>query len=342
MTSQVLFIGTFISSTSGSKGPSESISEKLSEMGHLVGTVSGKKSPIVRFLDTTFHIINRSYSIAFVDVYSSRTLYLTYFYTLLLRLKGIPYISILHGGALEEKYDTIHNFLNPLLLRSKHIITPSVFLQSFFTKKGFEVQHLPNPLNQDLFPYKERSGIPSMNVKLLWVRAFSEIYQPELAIYTLLHLRQRGYKASLTMVGPDKGKLKECQFLAEKNQLLPFISFTGPVDNSKLYTYYHTHDILLNTTKYESFGMAVAEAASCGLPVVSNAVGEIKAAWKHEHDIILANENDFADKVSLLIENSKLYTKISQEAYHHAKLFYRDNIIPQWLKLIHTISKKTA
>ena len=51
-------------------------------------------------------------------------------------------------------------------------------------------------------------------IKLLWVRSFSKIYNPELAIKVLKTLIDEGIPASLCMVGPDSDgslkKLKSC------------------------------------------------------------------------------------------------------------------------------------
>ena len=37
------------------------------------------------------------------------------------------------------------------------------------------------------------------------------------------------------------------------------IDFVGPVPNDRLFEHFHSHDYFLNTTKYESFGVALAE-----------------------------------------------------------------------------------
>jgi glycosyltransferase involved in cell wall biosynthesis len=71
--------------------------------------------------------------------------------------------------------------------------------------------------------------------------------------------------------------------------LLEKITFTGPINNTELPAYYSSHSVFLNTTSYESFGMAVLEAAACGIPTVSTPVGEIPLLWKAGEEIMLTD-----------------------------------------------------
>lgn len=341
MTPKILFVGTYLSSSSGSKGPSESISEELKKNeSYIIQIVSTKKTPLLRFLDTCFLILNKRFDVAFVDIYSSRTIYLTYWYCLLLRIKKTPYVCVLHGGGLIDNYPKIKSVLTPIIRKSSYNITPSLYLKAFFIQQKINVKYIPNPVSKSLFPYQSRSEINYNQVKLLWVRAFSEIYQPKIAIQALLELHQKGINASLTMIGPDKGMLQECIQFAQKNNLLPYINFVGHVPNNELYQYYHTHHVFLNTTRYESFGMAVAESASCGTPIVSNAVGEIAFAWMDNEDIVLANNDNFGSKVFSLITDKEKYLKLSINGFKHAQKFYSENILHQWVDIIEHINTK--
>ena len=65
------------------------------------------------------------------------------------------------------------------------------------------------------------------------------------------------------------------------------IKILGPISNKKLSYYYQRHNVFINTTSYESFGTALIEAASCGIPIVSTNVGEIPLNWTNEKDILL-------------------------------------------------------
>src|SRR6185436_13947644 len=53
------------------------------------------------------------------------------------------------------------------------------------------------------------------------------------------------------------------------------VAFAGEVDGGHIDAYYDAADVLVMPTRYEGYGMAVAEALARGLPVVSTATGAI-------------------------------------------------------------------
>jgi glycosyltransferase involved in cell wall biosynthesis len=53
------------------------------------------------------------------------------------------------------------------------------------------------------------------------------------------------------------------------------VAFAGEVDGDHIDTYYDAADVLVMPTRYEGYGMAVAEGLARGLPVVSTATGAI-------------------------------------------------------------------
>ncbi len=53
------------------------------------------------------------------------------------------------------------------------------------------------------------------------------------------------------------------------------VRFAGEVDGTRIATFYDDADVLVMPTRYEGYGMAVAEGLARGLPVVSTATGAI-------------------------------------------------------------------
>ncbi|MBE0653253.1 MAG: glycosyltransferase family 4 protein [Bacteroidales bacterium] len=106
--------------------------------------------------------------------------------------------------------------------------------------------------------------------------------------------------------------------------------------NDKLYSYYHSHDVFLNTTSYESFGVAVLEAASCGIPVVTTNVGEIPFLWRHGQEILMAENlipSKFADEIFKIFSDPSLADILSKNARKKAEEFDWELIRDKWLRL---------
>jgi len=73
--------------------------------------------------------------------------------------------------------------------------------------------------------------------------------------------------------GPDRAKIEQ---MAKDRNISKNVKFDGWQNN--LGTYYKTADVFLSTSFYEGFGMAIVEALSAGLPVVSSSVGVVVQA----------------------------------------------------------------
>lgn len=330
-----LFIGTFVSSIEGTKDVAEIIQELLwEEEGIQIKLASYYASRFNRVVDVLYRVLTFSGERIFFNVFSGKAFYFTALGSLIASWKKKKIIFTLHGGALHEFAAAHPALIKKVFSRAHHIQTPSKFLQQYFQQAGYSVSYLPNPIDLQKFPYNRTNIKP---YSLLWVRAFSEIYQPQMAIEVLKKLKEKYPQTTLTMVGPDKGQLQAVKHLVEMYQLQHNVIFTGPVPNHTLSAYYQSHQIYLNTTQYESFGMALMEAAACGMPIVTNAVGEIPLLWQHQQQAMLCSSctaHEMALHVQTLFESPALTEKLSVQAKELADTFAWQHIKPKWLALL--------
>jgi len=333
---KMLFVGTFQSSRHQTKDVAESIALHLRQEGIQTDLTSFRDNKVLRLLDILTRIFFYSGGFIHINTFSDQAFMIAEWGSLVAKIRKKKIFFTLHGGKLNEFEQVNHTRVRKVLSRATKIMTPSLFLQSYFKQKGYDVEYVPNPLSLDKFPFKQ-SREREVVFKLLWVRAFGQIYQPELAIQTLFELKKKNLSVSLTMIGPDKGLLLSCKELAKNLGLIEDIQFVGPVSNDKLFEYYQSHHCYLNTPRYESFGVALMEAASCGIPIVSVRVGEIPYLWKHEESIRLVNDHkpeSLASQVSFLESNPMKAQQQSWNAKKVAEQFDWKNIKPFWLKLL--------
>ena len=97
---------------------------------------------------------------------------------------------------------------------------------------------------------------------------------------------------------------------------------------------YMESSILLMTSRYEPFGLALPEAMSCGLPVVAFdcpygpadiITNDIDGFIIQDRDI-----NEFVDKVSLLIENESLRKTMGKNGQINSQRYAACSIMPMW------------
>lgn len=331
---RILFIGTFLSNKTGTKGASEKIIESLNCDGIQYLSASNKNSQLTRMLEITIKALFLKYSLVHIDTYSDRAFIITEIVTIISHLRKKRIILTLRGGKLPKFYSTSSRRFERVSRRADYKITPSLYLQDFFARQNIKLQYLPNSIDLLKFPYSRDNLKPH---SLLWVRAFDRIYNPDLAVKTLYEIKKRYPDATLTMVGPDKGLLNKTKLLIDELNLSSSVQITGPVQNQLLFKYYQTHEVYLNTTSYESFGVALIEAAACGLPIISTNVGEVPYLYKHGESIMLVdsvNPMEFSSSVDELFKMPSLAEKLSRNARKIAERFDWSNIKPQWEALL--------
>jgi glycosyltransferase involved in cell wall biosynthesis len=330
----VLFIGNFLSKSRGSYSISEFIADHI-EKDFLIETLSAStiQNQFLRLLHIVVAATFRGYTHLQVDVFSGNSFLVAQIATYIGKVRRKKIILTLHGGRLHEFY-LGHEEKFARLFKGAYIQSPSMFLKTFFESHHFTINHCPNPIDLKRFPYhpKQDGGY-----NILWVRAFTSIYNPQIPILVLEKMLKEYPLATLTMIGPDRGLMAEIKKLTERLNLNDSVTITGPIRNEELAAYYHSHTVYLNTTSYESFGVAVVEAASSGIPVVSFSVGEIPFLWKDEENILLAPQLDvdaMAHQIKRIFDDERLRNRIVLNARKRAEGFSWENIKLHWLQLL--------
>lgn len=330
--SQVLFAGNILSEHKGTKGVSEKIVTIFSSEMH-IGAVSKKANKILRFADILSTCLTYNYKVLIADTYSGTAFTIARLSSIAAKLRGKKIVLVLRGGRLPDFYKENKATVEKVFRRAHHIVTPSLYLHGFFNNLGYKVEYLPNYIDTGIFFERDIQRKP---FSLLWVRAFKNIYNPWLAVKTLEKVLKTFPQATLTMVGPDDGLLQETKDLAIELGVFEKITFTGSLNNTELPAYYSSHSVFLNTTAYESFGMAVLEAAACGIPTVSTPVGEIPLLWKADEEIMLTDgfePDNMATKVEELLSDKQKWERVSQNGKNKANGFSWLQIKSRWLRI---------
>lgn len=117
----------------------------------------------------------------------------------------------------------------------------------------------------------------------------------------------------------------------KKAGLQEFFFFPGFIDHRELAKYYSSAYIFLHTAHYEGFGKVFVEAMSYGLPVItSDTSGAQEVLEDQKTGFIVSGQkyNDFVRVLCTLIEDTQLYTEISQYNFNTShKKFNRENNI---------------
>ena len=331
MKRKVLFIGSFLSRSKGTKGIAENLSESDLASTFRFVLVSRLISQPLRLMHMILASAFYNYTVIHIDVYSGKAFYYADITSMIAKLRGKRIIMNLHGGALPKFAALKGQRVKEVLGRSNYIISPSKYLIDYFANLGIAIRYLPNTVDLKKFAFCRA------NVKrhsLLWVRAFDSIYNPDVPVKVLKELLVYFPHATLTMIGPDKGRKEDIERLCDQLKVTSRVKFVGPIPNNELYKFYQTHHVFMNTTSFESFGMAVMEAGASGIPIISNPVGELPYIWTRNLNILYADNNDidsFTEQIFKVFTNAELEERLGNngrivaEQYDweaHKKIWY--------------------
>ncbi len=336
MQKKILYLGNKPSQRTGTVTTIETLSLLLASEGFEVITASAVKNRALRLLDMITATIKYRNVVDYVLIDTYSTLNFTYAVVVakLCRKFKIPYIPILHGGDLPNRLVKSPKACANLFGNAYTNVSPSHYLMYEFKKAGFSnVTYIPNTIEIINYPFLLRKEIEP---KLLWVRSFSKVYNPILAIKILKELLPRFPEASLCMVGPEKdGSLSECKESA-KNENLP-VTFTGRLKKQDWIALSAAYSIFINTTNVDNTPVSVIEAMALGLPVISTNVGGIPYLIDSETTGILVPPNDAEELTvaicSLLTDNS-LASSLSENARRKVEAFDWKEVKGSWLALL--------
>jgi len=329
----ILFIGSFLSSQSGSLSVSEKLNKDLMNLGFETKMVSFYNNRLLRLNDIIFTLLFSKHEFWHIDVYSFNAWYICRIASFLGYVLKKKVVLALHGGALPEFSEKKRKQFMLVFNRAYAIVTPSLMLFKHFSAFGSSITYIPNTLDLKIFHFNR------INVKpfsILWVRAFSKIYNPQIAILSFIEIKKIFPQSTLTMIGPDKGELAAILNLIEINGLLDDVHIVGPLPNSSLTEYYHNHHVYINTTSYESFGVSVLEAAACGIPIVSSKVGEIPLLWQENHEILMVENLEicqYVENIISIFNNPDLSNNLSQNARKKSEHYSWVNVRNLWLNI---------
>ena len=340
---RVLFVGTHLLPAAGNRSVGEGIAEGLARSGFQVTLTSRVRSRPLRVLDmlATVWRSRENYDVAQVDVYSGAAFRWAEWVTRVIRAARKPYILTLHGGNLPEFAKRNPARVARLLGSATAAVTaPSEYLADAMRLVRSDVRILPNPLDLDSYVYHERT---LLKPRLVWLRAFHQIYDPVLAVRVLAQVATYADDAHLTMIGPDKdGTLSAVRAEAKRFRVLDRIVFTGGVPKSEVPQWLAASDIFLNTSTIDNAPVSVLEAMATGLPVVSTAVGGIPHLLENGRDGLLVpagNAEAMAAAVKRLLTEPELAGQLSRNARAKAETFGWDTIIPRWEALLLEVAR---
>jgi glycosyltransferase involved in cell wall biosynthesis len=330
------FVGSMLGKNPGYVTTQGQIAAELfAADGYEVTSVSSKLNRVMRLTEIAAVLIknNRQFDIVLLEVYSGLSFIIADLVSLLCRNLNLPLIMVLHGGNLLEFIEKYPRWTKRVLRRANCLVAPSPFLAQKIGGHGFAIKIVPNVIDIGLFPFRERK---KLSPRLVWMRSFHPIYNPQMAINVLTELRKNYPEAVLTMAGVDKGLEPEIKKMAAELNLSDAVTFPGFLNAEQKAQIFSAGDIYLNTNRIDNMPVSVLEACAFGLPVVSTKIGGLPFLISHlENGLLVENEkvHEMVESVKLLLKDSNLAQKLSRNGRKLAERSGWKNVRADWEKL---------
>lgn len=250
---------------------------------------------------------------------------------------------IVHKGVLMKKVN-------------KYIIehVDYVFFNSSYTEK--KVLEFAKPRNYAILRptinvHKFRPGLKTDLKKELGIKSDKRI------IFSLgLLVEKKGFKYLIKAMSILNKKLRDQTILiiggqgSEEIRLKKLVNdlglqhnvkFVGEIDSKKTPHYYNIADLFVlpsiidSSGETETFGVVLLEALACGCPVIASDVGGIPDIVTPKVGFLVEqkNEKQIANKIEMLLRNSKLRKKMSASARKRIlKCFNPDKVAEDLIK----------
>jgi glycosyltransferase involved in cell wall biosynthesis len=114
------------------------------------------------------------------------------------------------------------------------------------------------------------------------------------------------------IAGSKEDGFEELELLVKEINVSDFVYFPGRITTEEKINLYQKAKVFVQPSAFEAFGMAQAEAMSCGVPVITNKVGALNEVVG-ECGIYLANDDpkELAEYICRLFKDEALWTDLS-------------------------------
>jgi len=333
---KVIYFGNKISTYRKSNSAIETLEPLLADFCE-IKSYSNIKNKYLRITEMIFRFFTNGLKsdVILIDVFSTANFYFAYLLAILSFIFRKPYILVLRGGNLPNRYKNSKKQIHRIFTNARDIIAPSNYLKNFFEDKGYNITYIPNIIDLALYDFKMRAPIQP---KILYIRGFGKIYNPQMTIRAVKVFSESCPNVKLVMLGSDiDGTLAESKKLIKELRLEKNIEILGKMARDEWVTFSKNFDIMLSNPVIDNTPVSIIEGMALGLLIISTDVGGIPYLLCDKEDALLVPSNSYvkmAEAIKELMENPDLCSRLQTNARKKAETFSWKNIKPEWIKIL--------
>jgi phenylacetate-CoA ligase len=341
---RIIYIGNNLSKKTKYTPMLVTLCKLFKKENYKVIIVSSQVNKFMRLMDMARTVIKyrKSIDCVLIDTFGSSNFYFAVTISQIARIYNLPYIPILRGGNLPNRLKKNPFFTKLLFKYSYRNVSPSNFLKVELEKVGYQGFLIPNTIEIENYKFKLRD---TYTPKILYVRAFHQIYNPTMAVKVLYEIKKEYPEATLCMIGPPMdSSFEETKQLAKELGVQNSIRYTGVLSKKEWHTLSENYDVFINTTTVDNTPVSVMESMAMGLPVVSTNVGGIPYLLEDKVDAFLVPSNDhkaMSHTIIDIIRKKNDVDKVVVNARKKVELFDWTEVRRLWIDTLNNVPVKT-
>lgn len=198
----------------------------------------------------------------------------------------------------------------------------------FYKKISSNIEVIPNPLR---FKTDKYCNFDSKKIICVGRLAPAKGFDQMIDIFNIVSKKYKDWTLSIFGDGEDKYKIEKMIAKYNLQDKVNLYDFSQDIKGEML-----EHSILAIPSRNEAFSMVVIEGRECALPCISfDLIGpsEIINDGIDGEIVELGNKELFANRLSYLIENSKIRKEYGSKAKKNSEKYYIENIADRWNNL---------
>ena len=311
----------------------------LKNNGYSVLAVSKYRNKWLRLIHIIYKLLfyTNQYEIAVVQFYSGNSFIWQYIAAKIVKWLNKKLVFTIHGGGVPDSIKSRPEKYISLLKQANSITVPSAFVANALNEHTIKSILIENSIPLNRYPLV---GKDQLKHTLLWMRAFSGIYDPLMAVKVVAELKKKYDYIKMYMGGPDFGMLQETTRLIQDLALQDNIEIVGFMNLEAKIKYAKLASVYISTNKIDNAPVTFLEMWALGLPIVSTNAGGVPYLVDAGENGLLVEQCDYvsmAESVSEIFENRVLANKLIDCGRNKVINYDEQNVYQKWNSLLSTL-----
>ena len=253
------------------------------------------------------------------------------------KLKQLGLITWLYHRAIDIFRKDVLNEYDKIIALTPY--EKNILIQKLKVTKD-KIDIIPNAIDNELILKAQQLKTHEEKPIILYVGRISKSKNIHLLIKSMTYVKKEIREAKLILAGPDEGLIERILDYSRRHNI--DIEYKGTVSEDRKLELYSKNKIYTHPAIYEPFGITLLEAQAFGKPcIITGNGGQLYTAPPGKTSLhAKPNPKDYAQAILRLLNDDKLYERLSTNARKWAMQFTWTKILLKYEEIYNQLANK--